>query len=220
MNLRLRWAAPWLAVIAVVQLGLPWTEEAYAQAGGQVGTVTAVAGEASVLRFGATSPEGLATGATLFEGDEVRTEDGRARIQLNDGSILQLGESTSLMLTWVLHAPALETQSVILSVPTGIVRTIVEALLPRSLFELRTSTAITSERGTDFIAEAELDNTAVVALEGTVEVQNGSRAIAGRVTLGPGEGTDVRSAEPPGTPVRWGEARRSDFITRTTVPDR
>lgn len=220
MNLRLEWAARWLAVIAVAQLTLPWIEEARAQAGGQVGTVTAVAGEASVLRFGATSPEGLATGATLFEGDEVRTAQGRARIRLDDGSILQLGESTSLMLTWVLHAPALETQSVILSVPTGIIRTIVEALLPRSLFELRTSTAITSVRGTDFIVEAEPDSSAVVALAGRVEVQSSSRAVAGRITLGPGEGTDVPASAPPGAPVRWGEARRSDFIARTTVPDR
>jgi hypothetical protein len=220
MKLRLRWAARWLAVVAMAFLALPWTQSAQAQAGGQVGTVTAVVGEASVLRFSATSPERLATGTTLFEGDEVRTAGGRTRIRLEDGSILQLGEGTSLTLTWLLHAPALEMQSVILSVPGGIVRTIVETLLPRSLFELRTSTAITSVRGTDFIAEASLESTAVVALEGAVEVRSGSRAIAGTVTLGPGEGTDVPAAEPPGAPVLWGEARRDDFIARTTVPDR
>jgi hypothetical protein len=220
MDLRLGWAAGWLALVALVHLAPFWMHAAEAQSERPVGTVAALSGEASVLHFGATAPEALSTGAALFEGDEVRTANGRARIRLEDGSTLQLGENTSLTLTWVLHAPALDTDSIFLSVPSGIVRTIVEALLPRSLFELSTSTAITSVRGTDFIAEASPEGTAVVALAGTVAVRSGSPSIRGEVALGPGEGTDVAAGEPPGEPARWGEARRNDFIARTSLPDR
>jgi hypothetical protein len=217
MKRRSRRGAQWLRVLAMALLALLWVESVKAQPVPPVGTVTASTGQTSVLRFGADSPAELAVGAALFEGDEVRTADGRIRIELEDGSILQLGEDTTLTLTWVLNAPALGTQSVILAVSSGIIRTIVEALLPRSIFEVQTRTAITSVRGTDFIAEAKPDTTAVVALEGTVVVRNAATAIARPVTLDPGEGTDVAADAPPTTPARWGEARRSDFIARTTV---
>jgi hypothetical protein len=36
--------------------------------------------------------------------------------------------------------------------------------------------------------------------------------------LGPGEGTTVTADAPPTAPTVWGDARRNQFIERTTVP--
>jgi hypothetical protein len=38
------------------------------------------------------------------------------------------------------------------------------------------------------------------------------------VVLGPGEGATVNAGAPPTTPTVWGDARRNQFIERTTVP--
>ena len=186
-----------------------------------VGTVAALVGQASVLRFGEQAPAPLAPGAALIEGDRLRTgPDGRVRIELADGSTLQLGQSTELTLSWVLHAPALETTNVVLDLSTGILRAIVETLLPHAAFEIQSATAITSVRGTDLILEAAPETTAVVALEGSVLVRSAAPEIPDAVTLEAGEGTDVAAGAPPAPPVRWGEARRDDFVARTDVPAR
>lgn len=210
--------ARWLIALLLILSPL-FSQMAHAQAPRPVGTVAALIGQASVIRFGAASPAPLAAGMPLFEGDRVRTaEQGRVRIRLVDDSTLQLGEATSLTLGWVLHAPALESRSVVLSVSIGIIRAVVDTIFPRSSFEVETQTAITSVRGTEFIAEAEPDTTGVIALDGSVTVRNADPGIGGAVTLEPGEGTDVAADAPPTDPARWGEARRDDVIARTAMP--
>lgn len=220
MRTPLKSGVRWLIALVLVLVPLGG-DLARAQAPRPVGTVAALVGQASVIRFGASSPAPLAAGTPLFEGDQVRTAaEGRVRIRLEDESTLQLGEETSLTLSWVLHAPALESRSVVLTMWTGIIRTVVDTIFPRSTFEVQTLTAITSVRGTDFIAEAEPTTTAVVALEGSVIVRNADPAVGGPVTLDPGEGTDVAAGAPPTGPTRWGDARRNDAIARTAVPVR
>ena len=73
-------------------------------------------------------------------------------------------------------------------------------------------------RGTDWIAEATADATAIVTLDGRVAVRNVRPGIVGEVVLGAGEGTTVEADEPPGAVSVWGEARKNSFIDRTTVP--
>jgi len=192
-----------------------------AQPAGAVGEVVDVTGEALVTRHGETEPETLSEGQPVMEGDRIRTAEGaRVRLRLEDGSVLQLGEDTECYLDWVLFAPVLEMRDILIEVPLGIIRSIVEAVVPRSSVRLVTDTAIASVRGTDWILEADPEVTAVVALEGQIAVQNVAPDIAGEVSLGPGEGTSVRAGEPPNPPSVWGDARRQSFIERTTVPAR
>lgn len=204
-------------VLVILVLALP-LEAVRAQAVRAVGEVSAVVGEATVVRFRDTNEEPVDVGTELFEGDRLHTaSDAKLRIALHDGSILQLGADTQLTLEWVLHAPDLDQQSVLLSMTTGILRSIVEALLPVSMFRLETTTAVTSVRGTDWIVEAAPEASAIVALEGEVAVGNVAEDVPGEVTLGPGEGTSVTPGEPPNPPSVWGDARRNDFIARTAI---
>jgi hypothetical protein len=198
---------------------LLWNTPLAAQAPASIGTVDALVGDCTVVRFGDSGANALAVGTALYEGDRIRTEAGsRLRLAFADGTVVQLGESTDLLLDWFLHAPEAGTQNVLLRASSGIFRVILELVLPRAAFEVQTTTAVASVRGTDWITEATADATAIVALEGQVAIRNLQPAIAGEVVLGPGEGTTVTADAPPTAPAVWGDARRNQFIERTTVP--
>ena len=196
-----------------------WSTPLAAQAPASIGRVDALVGEGTVVRFGETGARALAVGAALYEGDRIRTDAGsRLRLAFVDGTVVQLGESTDLALDWFLHAPDAGTQNVLLRVSSGIFRVILELVLPRAAFEVQTTTAVASVRGTDWISEVTPDATATVALEGQVAIRNIEPSLAGEVVLGPGEGTTVTADAPPTAPTVWGDARRNQFIERTTVP--
>jgi hypothetical protein len=198
---------------------LLWSTPAPAQAPTAIGVVDALVGECTVTRFGESSASALAVGAELYEGDRIRTAAAaRLRLAFVDGTVVQLGESTDLVLDWFLVAPDVNTQNVLLRVSSGILRAIVELVLPRAAFEVQTTTAVASVRGTDWISEVTPEATATVTLEGQVAIRNIEPGIAGEVVLGPGEGTTVNAGAPPTEPTVWGDARRNQFIERTTVP--
>ena len=131
-----------------------WSPPLPAQAPAAIGTVEALVGDCSVTRFGGSGASALAIGAELYEGDRIRTAaGGRLRLAFVDGTVIQLGESTDLVLDWFLHAPQAGTQNVLLRVSSGIFRAIVGLVLPRAAFEVQTTTAVASVRGTEWISE-------------------------------------------------------------------
>ena len=198
---------------------LLWSTPSPAQAPVSIGMVDALVGDCTVIRFGRSGASTLAVGTALYEGDRIRTEAGaRLKLEFVDGTVVQLGESTDLVLDWFLYVPDVNTQSTLLSVSSGIFRVILELVLPRAAFEVQTATAVATVRGTDWITEVTPEATAIVALDGQVAVRNIQPPIAGEVVLGPGEGTTVTAAAPPTAPTVWGDARRNQFIERTTVP--
>jgi hypothetical protein len=206
-------------VLLALALALLCALPALAQGARAIGSVGALVGQCLVTGHGETRARPLSAGAEVYEGDRIHTGAGaRLRLELIDGSVVQLGEQTDLVLDWFLHSPALGSQNVLLRVSAGIFRAIVELALPRSAFEVQTATAVASVRGTDWIAEATADAMAIVALDGRVAVRNVRPGIAGEVILGPGEGTTVEADAPPGAVSVWGDARRNSFIDRTTVP--
>jgi hypothetical protein len=196
--------------------------EGIAPAGAQpapVGIVEALVGTAVVTRQATGEALPLAVGAELFEADRIRTNLGaRLRLRLRDGSVLTCGEATGLTLDQALYAPARASQSFLMRVSFGIVRSVVELLAPQSSYEMHTNTAVISVRGTEWIAEAQRAATAIVSLEGAVAVRNVDPAVPGEVTLGPGEGVTVEAGTPPPAPTVWGDARRNSFIERTSLP--
>ena len=137
---------------------------------------------------------------------------------LRDGSVLTCGEATGLTLSRALYEPEQGSRNFLVRASFGIVRAVVGLLASPSAFEMHTNTAVISVRGTEWIAEAKPDATAVVSLEGQVGVRNVDPAVPGAVALGPGEGVTVTTGTPPPAPTVWGDARRNAFIERTTVP--
>jgi ferric-dicitrate binding protein FerR (iron transport regulator) len=196
-----------------------WSAPLAAQAPASIGTVAALVGDCTVVRFGESRASTLAVGTPLHEGDRIRTDAGsRLRLAFADGTVVQLGESTDLVLDWFLHAPDAGTQNVLLRASSGILRVILELVLPRAAFEVQTTTAVASVRGTDWISEVMPEATATVVLDGQVALRNVDPTLPGEVVLGPGEGTTVTADAPPTPPTVWGDARRNQFIERTTVP--
>ncbi len=195
------------------------TEPASAQVADAIGSVSALVGQAVVTSRGESAARPLALGAEVFEGDRIHTEaDAKLRLKLEDGSVLTLGAATDLNLGQFHYAPEQASRNVLLEVPRGIIRVLVELLVAHSTFEVQSHTAVASVRGTDWIAEAQPDATAIVALHGRVSVRNVRPEIAGEVVLFPGDGTTVRAGEPPPAPTQWGAARKTSFIERTTLP--
>jgi hypothetical protein len=196
-----------------------WAGPAPAQAPPAIGQVGALAGTCMVVRFGASAATPLTLDAAVYEGDRIQTAAG-ARLELAfvDGTVIQLGESTDLVLDWFLYAPDAQSQSALLRVSSGIFRVILEFVLPNAAFEIQTATAAATVRGTDWITEATVESTAIVALDGQVAVRNVDPTVPGQVVLGPGEGTDVHESAPPTGPNIWGDARRNAFIERTRAP--
>lgn len=210
-----------LAVLAILTLapapavlcGAP--AGALAAAGDPAGRVAALVGMVVATGQGEAEARALAPEAPVFEGDRIETASGsRVRLVFADDSVVMLGENTTLTVDWFLYAPRTSLRSALLLVPAGIFRVIVGALIPDSQFEVRTATAVASVRGTDWMAEATADATAVVVLEGRVAVGNA----LGEVTLGRREGTTVRAGEPPTPPSEWGQARIDAFERATAVP--
>jgi hypothetical protein len=205
--------------LAAIMLLVLWAEPLLAQGVRSIGSVSELVGDCLVSRHGESAARPLTLGAELFEGDSVRTAAGaKLKLAFIDGSVVQLGEGTDLALDWFLHAPEEQTQNVLLQASAGIFRVIATLLLPRSAFVVQTPTAAASVRGTDWIVEAAPGATAIVVLDGQVAVRNAAAAVAGEVTLQPGEGTTVETGLAPRAPSVWGAARRDSFIARTAVP--
>jgi hypothetical protein len=209
-------AAPGLIALVLLLFCLGPTDAAAAEA---VGSVAALAGHAQVTRAGEDHAQQLAPGAKVFEGDRVQTAaDAKLRLTMADGSVLTLGASTDLSLSRFHYAPEQAARNVLLDVPRGILRVLVNLLVADSTFQMQTRTAVASVRGTDWIAEAQPDATAIVGLQGRVGVRNVRTDITGEVVLFPGDGTTVRAGQPPSSPTQWGAARKNSFIARTALP--
>lgn len=212
------WQGPGRAAVLLL-FALLWSAPISARAADAIGSVSALVGQAQVTSRGTAGARALAVGTEVFEGDRIQTAaDAKLRLSLDDGSVLTLGAATDLDLGRFQYTPQQAARSVLLEVPRGIIRILVELLVAHSTFEVRTHTAVASVRGTDWIAEAGPGATAIVALGGRVGVRSADPAQAGEVVLFTGEGTTVEAGAPPQAKKTWGEARRNAFIERTRLP--
>lgn len=184
-----------------------------------VGSAIAVKGKVTVVSHGEMTPKRLAAGDVLYEGDHIETnKNARLQLGLEDGSTVQVGSSSALDLEWVLYAPALVSRNVILSVPDGVIRFIVESLVARSSFEVKTQTAVTTVQGTDWIVAAHPESTSVLVIDGEVLVENVRPDVVGSTILKSGTGTSVTSGQAPDPAASWPQERRTAFIRRTMAP--
>src|SRR6266849_1438709 len=133
----------------------------------------------------------------LFWQDTVKTErGGRARLRLEDGSILNVGSQASLVVTK--HDPG--KQQTDLELIYGKVRAdVTKIATPDGHFEIHTKVAVCGVVGTEEYLEATDFATTVIALGGgQVRVSAADSRFPGATLLNPGEAISIIAGRAPG----------------------
>lgn len=165
-----------------------------AQAPPTAGKVTGLVPIVNLIHDARTAP--ASTSATVYWGDIVNTGHlARARVALNDGSILNIGSDTNMTITQH-DAGAQQTQ---LELNYGRVRAKAAKLVkPDAKFEIHTPTGVAGVVGTDFFMLYELHVTRVLVFEGKVKFCT----LDGRcVMVAQGQTSSIRGNESPSQPV-------------------
>jgi hypothetical protein len=157
----------------------------------------------------------LAAQAPVRERDAIVATDGKAKIALDDGTIISVGEHTRVRISQFRKAAQVTRTK--LELVSGALRVLVAKVAPNGHFEIETETAVAVVRGTDWLIEATPDRTSVALLEGDVAVTGRDPQARGSVALQQaGQGTDVRRGAAPTPPVPWGARRLADLLARAT----
>ena len=186
-----------VAVMLSCLMAIPSNTWADPQAAGQrAGEVSRVIPAVSIARSGKTIPAAAKTAVNWQ--DLVNTQaNARARIALDDGSVLNVGSDSSIKV--VKHdAGAQQTE---LELTYGKLRTQAQKIAkPDGKFEVRTPAGVAGVVGTDFFLEYANGSMNVIVFEGQVKVCNlGGACVLAKA----GQMTFVRSgnnSEPPAPP--------------------
>jgi hypothetical protein len=203
---------PLVAMAGPLLYGLVRSRPASAQ-DGLAGQVTRLAGSAVLVRDG--SETALAISQQIMVSDSIRTgPDSRAEVTFTDGSILTVGPESDIAVSF--FAPEASESSAILDLVSGIARLTVNKATAWGRFEVRTTTAVASVRGTDYLVEALPGKSSVFVSEGRVAVS--SRAGAGTVVLREGQGVDMTAEFVEPVVKFWGLKRKIEALARVTFP--
>jgi hypothetical protein len=197
---------------AALALGIVATAAAAEPA---VGAVTGVKG--AVFRERPGGGRGpLALGDPVFVADVIVTESAsKARIQLNSGSIISVGESSRVGIA--AYQSTENRYATRVSPAAGALRVFVDRVLPGGSFEVETETAVAAVRGTDFIVDATPEKSAVASLDGTVAVRGIGPHAGDEVVLSrSGDGTDVPRGGAPSSVATWGAQRFATTVARAS----
>jgi FecR-like protein len=153
-----------------------------------------------------------AAGVKVMWGDLVTTDrDGRARIVLDDGSILNVGSDSQIRI--VQHDAG--NQRTQIQLAYGRLRaSAIRLARPGSSFEVRTPTAVAGVVGTDFALEFANDMTSVHVYEGSVNLCN----LAGQcATIAAGFSGAVRGYQAPSQPAPTPPTTAVQSVQSTSV---
>jgi hypothetical protein len=146
-------------------------------------------------------------------GDVVKTGDGgRARVALDDGSLLNVGSSSSLTVTQH-NAAAQQTQ---IELTYGRVRSqVVKQSKPMAKFEIHTSVGVAGVVGTDFFLGYMNGMFQIIVYDGHVKFCN---LDGGCVDVLAGQIATIRDGhQPPDQPTQATPSEVTDATTATTV---
>jgi hypothetical protein len=195
-------------LLAVALTGWGWGASA---ADVVVGSVVGVRGE--VFSDAGSGQQPLPVNARVHRGETIVTAAGKAKIALNDGTIISIGENSRLRL--VHFAGTSSSANVALNLVSGVLRPFVVKATSTGSFEIETQTAVAAVRGTDWVIEATPERTSVAVIRGVVAVSG--RADRSTVVLrSPGQGTDVSRGSAPTPAAPWGIKRLAEILVRAT----
>jgi hypothetical protein len=177
-----------------------------------VGSVLALRGE--VFRNEGATRQALAAKAPVYLGDTIVAGAGKAKIGLNDGTIVSIGENTRIRLsTYQSTSNGFTTR---LYVWAGALRLLVARITTGGHFEIESETAIAAVRGTDWLMDVTADMTGVAIVSGVVAVSSPGKPDATVVLDTPGYGTDVARGAAPTQPHAWGAQRFAKILERAS----
>jgi len=151
-------------------------------------------------------------GAKVLWGDTIQTDsNGRARITLDDGSILNVGSNSNLRIAK--HDAA--TQQTQIQLAYGRLRaSAVRLARPGSSFEVRTPTAVAGVVGTAFDLTTGNDMSSISVTEGSVNFCN----LQGQcVTVPAGYTSTIRDSQPPSQPTPTPPSTTSENAQSTSI---
>jgi hypothetical protein len=198
-----------LSLTVVMSLLLAFPAQVWPQAVQHAGKISAMVPAVNLLRAGQALT--AAPDIPVYWEDTVATGHlARARVALDDGSVLNVGSDSSLRVTK--HDAA--SQQTDLELGYGRVRAnAVKQTKPGASFQIRTPTGVAGVVGTDFFLEFENYVTRIIVFEGKVRFCN----LAGVcVEVNQGQSSTIRGNEAPDAP---GIAPNTDFMDaeRTTA---
>ena len=176
---------------------------AAAAAAEDVGTVASVRGVADIGRGGGRTAAAIGTPVQL--GDELRTGgDGQLRVVFRDDSVVDLAESSTLIVDKQVFDPSTSTFSSLLRLVGGRARSLVSEYYraPGAAYQVQTPTAVAGVRGTTFLVAYYPDSeaTEVIGIHGRVEVRSLAERAGESVYITAHEATTVWPGEAPTPP--------------------
>ncbi|HXN71997.1 MAG TPA: FecR family protein [Candidatus Acidoferrales bacterium] len=208
MNVRHRVVS---ALVLVMCLALALPPDVAAQAAQSAGKITTVVPVVNVIR----GPQQVAasTSQQVFWGDVINTGHlARARIALDDGSILNVGSDSNLAIAK--HDAA--QQQTDLDLNYGRVRAKAAKLVkPDAHFQIRTSVGVAGVVGTDMVVIFDASGKMnVVCIEGACKVCDNAGHC---VLMKGGQQSSVRSNEQPSQPVQATPMNMSEAVNTTAT---
>jgi hypothetical protein len=157
-----------IALTVLMSLSIVVPPDLSAQAGQKAGQISRAIPDVGIARGAQQLPAPVK--ALVDWGDVVRTGDGgRARVALDDGSVLNVGSSSTLTVTQH-NAAAQQTQ---IELSYGRVRSqVVKQSKPNSKFEIHTSVGVAGVVGTDFFVGFMNGLFQIIVYEGHVKFCN------------------------------------------------
>lgn len=153
----------------------------------------------------------------IFLDDVVKTlRGGRVRIELTDGSILNVGSEAELH---VLQHDVKRQETTLELLYGRLLVTAVKIVRPHGKFDVRSPIAVAGVVGTKLGIRVEPEFSDVLCKEGTIRVRNTDSSIAGEVTLHAGQFTHVERGKPPSPPATASPERIQAGEDATSIPD-
>lgn len=144
--------------------------------------------------------------------------DGKAFLELDDGSRLVLGPNSRLQVHDFVSSPGEREKSILLEASRGVLRFVARVRAEATTeIRIQAPTAFAAVRGTDWMMRVEADTMALFVEEGSVAVMN-IGPNAKQVVVGRKQGTEVGAGKQPTDPTSWSPERQEALRRAVEYP--